>query len=146
MRRVDSAGFDAAVVQAPGDDLRCVFLWGQDCYNCNIFKQTALLHRDALLELDLSWFEADVYADEPLGRRFRCMACPPSCCTGRASGWDASPAGRACPSSRRRSAGCVSRLRKIPLGRLENPAGGPSYAGTVNFLYFHRYTFKVNPP
>ena len=50
MRRVDSAGFDAAVVQAPGDDLRCVFLWGQDCYNCNIFKQTALLHRDALLE------------------------------------------------------------------------------------------------
>ena len=29
MRRVDSAGFDAAVVQAPGDDLRCVFLWGR---------------------------------------------------------------------------------------------------------------------
>ena len=49
---------------------------GQDCYNCNIFKQTALLHRDALLELDLSWFEADVYADEPLGRRFSLHGVP----------------------------------------------------------------------
>ena len=59
MRHVDTAGFDAAVVQAPGSDLRCVFLWGQDCYNCNLFKQAALLHQETLLGLGLSWFEAD---------------------------------------------------------------------------------------
>jgi hypothetical protein len=93
MRHVDTEGFDAAVVQAPGTDLRCVFLWGQDCYNCNIFKQTALLHRDALLELGLTWFEADVYADEAL-----------------ASGWAASPAGPACRSSPRPCAACRKRL------------------------------------
>lgn len=76
MRHVDTAGFDAAVVQAPGSDLRCVFLWGQDCYNCNLFKQAALLHQDTLLGLGLSWFEADVYADEPLGRRFSLHGVP----------------------------------------------------------------------
>ena len=31
MRHVDTQGFDAAVVQAPGEELRCVFLRGQDC-------------------------------------------------------------------------------------------------------------------
>lgn len=76
MRHVDSASFDEQVVQAPGDDLRCVFLWGQDCYNCGIFKQTALLQRQALLALELSWFEADVYADEALGRRFSLHGVP----------------------------------------------------------------------
>ena len=70
MRPVGTADFDLAVVEAPGDDLRCVFLWGQDCYNCNLFKQAALLHQQALLDLGLTWFQADVYADEALGRRF----------------------------------------------------------------------------
>lgn len=70
MRHVGTSDFDAIVVDPPGDDLRCVFLWGEDCYNCNLFKQTALLHKDALISLGLTWFEADVYADEALGRRF----------------------------------------------------------------------------
>lgn len=116
MRRVDSAGFDAAVVQAPGDDLRCVFLWGQDCYNCNIFKQTALLHRDALLELNLSWFEADVYADEPLGRRFSLHGVPTFVLyragkrLGRITGWPGLPQFTA----------AIRRLREPPP---ENSAG-----------------------
>ena len=38
MRPVSSDDFDAQVVQAPGDDLRCVFLWGKDCYNCNLSR------------------------------------------------------------------------------------------------------------
>ena len=118
---------------------------GQDCYNCNIFKQTALLHRDALLGLDLSWFEADVYADEPLGRRFSLHGVPTFVLyragkrLGRITGWPGLPQFTA----------AIRRLREPPpensAGRLENPAGGPGYAGTVNFLYF-RYTFKVNPP
>jgi hypothetical protein len=76
MRPVDSGAFDRDVVQAPGDDLRCVFLWGKDCYNCNLFKQTALLHKDALLAMKLTWFQADVYADVALGRRFALHGVP----------------------------------------------------------------------
>jgi len=76
MRPVSSDDFDAQVVQAPGDDLRCVFLWGKDCYNCNLFKGTAMLQREALLALGLTWFEADVYQDTALGRRFSLHGVP----------------------------------------------------------------------
>jgi len=76
MRAVGTADIDQAVIEAPGDDLRCVFLWGQDCYNCNLFKQAALLHQRALLDLGLNWFQADVYADEALGRRFALHGVP----------------------------------------------------------------------
>ncbi|MCD0502553.1 thioredoxin family protein [Bordetella petrii] len=97
MRPVGSADFDAAVIEAPGDDLRCVFLWGQDCYNCNLFKQAALLHQQALLELGLAWFQADVYADEPLGRRFSLHGVPTFVLfrggkrLGRITGWPGLP-------------------------------------------------------
>ena len=97
MRHVDAAGFDADVVQAAGADLRCVFLWGQDCYNCNLFKQAALLHQETLLGLGLSWFEADVYADEPLGRRFSLHGVPTFVLyrsgkrLGRITGWPGLP-------------------------------------------------------
>src|SRR5690606_41262118 len=76
MRPVGSQDFDQAVVEAPGDDRRGVFLWGQDCFNCNIFKQTALLHRQALLDLGLTLFHADVYDDKALGRRFSLHGVP----------------------------------------------------------------------
>ncbi|EFF76917.1 thioredoxin family protein [Achromobacter piechaudii] len=97
MRHVDTEGFDAAVVQAPGEDLRCVFLWRQDCYNCNLFKQAALLHQETLLNLGLTWFEADVYADEPLGRRFSLHGVPTFVLyragkrLGRITGWPGLP-------------------------------------------------------
>jgi len=97
MQHVDSAGFDTDVVNAPGSDLRCVFLWGQDCYNCNLFKQAALLHQDTLLDLGLTWFEADVYADEPLGRRFSLHGVPTFVLyragkrLGRITGWPGLP-------------------------------------------------------
>lgn len=76
MRPVSNADLDQAVIEAPGDDLRCVFLWGQDCYNCNLFKQAALLHQRALLDLGLNWFQGDVYADEALGLRFALHGVP----------------------------------------------------------------------
>lgn len=97
MRPVSTASFDDVVVQAPGDDLRCVFLWGHDCYNCNIFKQTALLQREALLGLGLSWFEADVYADPALGQRFGLHGVPTFVLfragkrLGRITGWPGFP-------------------------------------------------------
>ncbi|MFC4278385.1 thioredoxin family protein [Achromobacter aloeverae] len=97
MRAVDSAGFDREVVQAPGDDLRCVFLWGKDCYNCNVFKQTAMLHKDALLDLGLTWFECNVYDDVALGQRFSLHGVPAFMMfrhgkrLGRISGWPGLP-------------------------------------------------------
>ncbi len=125
MRHVSHADFDAAVAQAPGDDLRCVFLWGQDCYNCNLFKQTALLHQDALLALGLTWFEADVYADEPLGRRFGLHGVPTFVLyragkrLGRITGWPGLP--RFTEAVRRQQAGAAGGAPA-----LENPAGDPS--------------------
>lgn len=97
MRPVDSAAFDEKVVQAEGADLRCVFLWGRDCYNCNIFKQTAMLHRQALQDLGLTWFEADVYQDTALGRRFSLHGVPTFVFfrsgkrLGRVTGWPGLP-------------------------------------------------------
>ncbi len=97
MQAVDSGSFDAQVLQAPGDELRCVFLWGKDCYNCNLFKQTAMLHRQALLALGLRWFEADVYQDVALGRRFSLHGVPTFVLfrrgkrLGRITGWPGLP-------------------------------------------------------
>ncbi len=70
MQAVHSGNVDALLVAAPGDDLRCLFLWGKDCYNCDLFKAAALAHQDALQAWPLSWFQADVYQDPALGRRF----------------------------------------------------------------------------
>jgi hypothetical protein len=97
MRAVDSESFDRDVVRAPGDDLRCVFLWGNDCYNCNLFKQAALLHKDALLAMGLTWFEANVYADVALGQRFGLHGVPTFVMyrgarrLGRITGWPGLP-------------------------------------------------------
>jgi len=97
MRAVDSAEFDRVVVQAPGGELRCVFLWGNDCYNCNVFKQTALLHKDALLALGLGWYEANVYQDTALGKRFALHGVPTFVMyragkrLGRITGWPGLP-------------------------------------------------------
>jgi len=76
MQEVADAAFDATVIAAPGDDLRCVFLWGHDCFNCNLFKQAALHYKSALLELNLSWFHSNVYADRAMGRRFTLHGVP----------------------------------------------------------------------
>jgi len=111
MHRVDSAGFDAAVL-APGEDLRCVFFWGDDCFNCNLFKQAALLHRAPLLELGLTWFEANVYRDRALGLRFGLHGVPTFFLfrggrrLGRITGWPGLP----------QFSQAVGRLRAPPAG------------------------------
>lgn len=97
MRRVDGARFDAEVVDAPGRQLRCVFFWGPNCYNCDRFKAAALALHSQLEALDLSWFQADVYQDEALGRRFALHGVPAFVfyCAGkrlgRISGWPGLP-------------------------------------------------------
>lgn len=97
MQAVDSGNFDAAVVTAPGADLRCVFFWGHDCYNCNLFKNTALMIQDRLRALGLSWYHANVYQDESLGKRFGLHGVPAFVFyrsgkrLGRISGWPGWP-------------------------------------------------------
>lgn len=99
MTAVDTAGFDAAI-NAQGDDLRCVFLWGNDCFNCDIFKKTALANQDAIQALGLSWYHANVYEDEALGRRFGLHGVPAFFLfrsgkkLGRVTGWPGLPAFR----------------------------------------------------
>ncbi len=97
MQEVDSASFDTAVVDAPGADLRCVFFWGNDCYNCTLFKNTALMLQDQIKALGLTWFHANVYQDEALGRRFGLHGVPAFVFyragkrLGRISGWPGLP-------------------------------------------------------
>ena len=97
MNEVDSHSFDALVVNAEGADLCCVFMWGKDCYNCTLFKNTALMLQDQLKALGLSWFHADVYQDEALGRRFGLHGVPAFVFyqagkrLGRISGWPGLP-------------------------------------------------------
>ena len=68
MQPVDSAGFDAALAQAPG--LACVYFWGEDCFNCEQFKKAVQIAPQRLEALGVRWFHANVYADAALGRRF----------------------------------------------------------------------------
>ncbi len=97
MQEVDSATFDAAVVDAPGSDLRCIFFWGNDCYNCMLFKNTAVMLQDQIRALGLTWFHANIYKDERLGRRFGLHGVPAFVFyragkrLGRVSGWPGLP-------------------------------------------------------
>ena len=70
MKPVHSNDVDQVLVAAPGPDLRCLFLWGNDCYHCNRFEQAALMQQAQIRQLDLAWYQGNVYQDEPLGRRF----------------------------------------------------------------------------
>jgi hypothetical protein len=119
MRPVDSASFDALVADAPGDELRCVFMWGNDCYNCNVFKNTALMLQDRIQALGLAWYQANVYQDEALGRRFGLHGVPAFVFyrggkrLGRISGWPGLP----------QFSAAVQRLR--------DPAAAPPVASTA---------------
>ncbi len=75
MRPVGSADLDAALVDA-GDALVAVYLWGEDCYNCEQFKMAVMLEADAIAGLRLHWLHADVYADAALARRFSLHGVP----------------------------------------------------------------------
>ena len=96
MHAISSQTFDE-LIQNTADDLVCIFLWGQDCYNCNVFKQTAMGMKEKIQDLNLRWFQADVYQDEALGLKFGLHGVP--CFVffycgrrlGRISGWQGLP-------------------------------------------------------
>ena len=64
MRPVGSSDLDAALIDA-GDALVAVYLWGENCYNCEQFKRAAMLEADVIAGLELHWLHADVYAWNP---------------------------------------------------------------------------------
>ncbi|ESJ23031.1 MULTISPECIES: co-chaperone YbbN [Cupriavidus] len=92
MRAVDHDTIDDALAAA-GDELVCVFFWGEDCYNCEMAKKAMLANPDPLRALDLHWLHADVYTHPALGRRFGLYGIPVFMFfhrgkkLGRATGW-----------------------------------------------------------
>jgi len=97
MRAVNSATFDTHVINPTGSELRCVFFWGHDCYNCDRFKNTALMLEPQLKALDIEWYHANVYEDPALGQRFGLHGIPAFVFyrsgkrLGRISGWPGLP-------------------------------------------------------
>jgi hypothetical protein len=92
MREIDAESLDAALLDA-GDKLAVVFLWGFDCFNCEIAKKAMLAQQEAVRSLDLAWFHGNVYAHRELGRRFALHGVPAwfffhrGRKLGRATGW-----------------------------------------------------------
>ncbi len=75
MQPVGSADLDVALTDA-GDALVAVYLWGENCYNCEQFKIAAMLEAEVIAGLGLQWLHADVYADRALARRFSLHGVP----------------------------------------------------------------------
>ncbi|AMP36733.1 thioredoxin family protein [Ralstonia solanacearum] len=92
MREVDGETIDAAIAAA-GDDLVCVFFWGEDCVNCALAKHAMLAQPEPVRALGLHWLHANVHAHPELGRRFGLHGIPVFLffhrgkTLGRATGW-----------------------------------------------------------
>ncbi|CAN5457548.1 thioredoxin family protein [soil metagenome] len=74
MKSVTSQALDAVLADASG--LVCVYLWGFDCFNCDIAKRQLLLHEPRVKALDLGWLECNVYADTRMRDRFALHGVP----------------------------------------------------------------------
>lgn len=66
-RRLTGENFDEAVA---GPGLRIVFLWGHDCPNCEIAKNTMARNSDEVLARAVQWFDVNVYDHSEMGTRF----------------------------------------------------------------------------
>jgi hypothetical protein len=92
MREVTAEDLDARLATA-GDALAVVFLWGNDCLNCEIAKKAMLAQAVAVEALGLTWFHSNVYEQPGLSRRFALHGVPTwfffyrGQKLGRATGW-----------------------------------------------------------
>ncbi|ETD71159.1 thioredoxin [Pelistega indica] len=75
MKKANSETLDQLLLQEK-EQLVCLFLWGDNCYNCNVFKQSALTMPSDIKALPIRWLEANVYEDVALGRRFALHGIP----------------------------------------------------------------------
>ena len=68
MQRVDAATLDG-MLQAD-DALRILFLWGDDCPNCDVAKIQLLQAAERLHWPDVRWLHQNVYDEPALATRF----------------------------------------------------------------------------
>lgn len=68
MQPVTSIGLDARL----RDDgtLRILFLWGEDCPNCDVSKAQMLQSPDRFAWPDVQWLQDNVYDDRAMATRF----------------------------------------------------------------------------
>jgi hypothetical protein len=73
MAPVGSETLDATLA-VPG--LTCVYLWGLDCFNCDIAKKQMLLNQARVEALGLRWLHCNVYDDVRVRDRFALHGVP----------------------------------------------------------------------
>jgi hypothetical protein len=92
MREVTADDLDTQLATA-GNALAVVFLWGYDCFNCEIAKKAMLAQPAAIEALGLAWFHSNVYEHPALSQRFALHGVPTwfffyqGRKLGRATGW-----------------------------------------------------------
>ena len=69
MQRVDAATLDDTLLQAD-DAVRILFLWGNDCPNCDVAKSQLLQAPDRFRWRDVAWLHQNVYDEPALATRF----------------------------------------------------------------------------
>ena len=74
MRRVTASRLDT--VLADDDVIRILFLWGDDCVNCDIAKAQMLQSPMAFQWPDVEWFHDNVYEDRVMATRFALHGVP----------------------------------------------------------------------
>ena len=68
MQRVDATTLDGML---QGDDsVRILFLWGNDCPNCDVAKAQLLQASDRFRWPDVTWLHQNVYDEPALATRF----------------------------------------------------------------------------
>lgn len=67
MRRVSAATLEQAL--AADDALRILFLWGQDCPDCDSAKGQMLLDPECLRWPDIEWLHDNVHEDPAMATR-----------------------------------------------------------------------------
>ena len=68
MQRVDAASLDALLQD--DDAVRIVFLWGNDCPNCDVAKAQLLQAPARFRWPDVTWLHQNVYDEPALATRF----------------------------------------------------------------------------
>lgn len=70
-----AAELDSAI-NAPGDELRVLYLWGPDCPNCVIFKRRLPTILESLADVKFQLFALDVYTHPEVATRFAVHGIP----------------------------------------------------------------------
>ncbi|UFN50774.1 thioredoxin family protein [Roseomonas sp. OT10] len=70
MRPATSAGLDEALSEPGAEPLTLLFLWGENCPNCDVAKRAMLQRPERFDWPQVRWLHANVYDDPEIGTRF----------------------------------------------------------------------------